>query len=145
MLITRETDYALRILRALDDKTLKKSADISAAELVPRQFIYKIMKKLERAGMVEVRPGVGGGCRLVANLAEVNLLDLTEATGDILMVNACIQPDYDCGWTEKKDRPCFAHARLALLQQHIENEMRQITLAELCVGQEKPPEDEGPN
>lgn len=50
MIITRETDYAIRILRSLADLQLKNIREISDEQLVPRQFAYKISKKLERAG-----------------------------------------------------------------------------------------------
>ena len=48
MVITRETDYALRILRALLDGELHTVGEIAQAELLPQAFAYKILKKLER-------------------------------------------------------------------------------------------------
>ena len=54
MIITRETDYAIRILRSLADLQLKNIREISDEQLVPRQFAYKISKKLERAGFIEI-------------------------------------------------------------------------------------------
>ena len=46
MLVTRETDYAIRALRALSDGNKKTLADICRLEVVPQQFGYKILKKL---------------------------------------------------------------------------------------------------
>ena len=62
MIITRETDYAIRILRSLADLQLKNIREISDEQLVPRQFAYKISKKLERAGFIEIIRGAHGIC-----------------------------------------------------------------------------------
>ena len=47
MVITRETDYALRILRALLDGKLHTAGQIAQDELLPQAFAYKILKKLD--------------------------------------------------------------------------------------------------
>ena len=53
MMITRESDYAIRIIRALKDGELLPLEQICQRELVPKQFAYKILKK---AGAF--RPGI---------------------------------------------------------------------------------------
>ena len=55
MIITRETDYAVRILRSLINLRLKNIREISDEQLIPRQFAYKISKKMERAGYIEIK------------------------------------------------------------------------------------------
>ena len=57
MLITRETDYALRILRALSDGEQITVGDVCKRELLPQQFVYKILKKMEHAGLVRIARG----------------------------------------------------------------------------------------
>ena len=79
MVITRETDYALRILRALLDGKLHTAGQIAQDELLPQAFAYKILKKLEKAGLVEVVRGTAGGCRLSADLIGTSLYDLMKA------------------------------------------------------------------
>lgn len=48
MVITRETDYALRILRALLDGKLHTAGQIAQDELLPQAFAYKILKSWRR-------------------------------------------------------------------------------------------------
>ena len=43
MVITRETDYALRILRALLDGELHTVGQLAQDELLPQAFAYKIL------------------------------------------------------------------------------------------------------
>ena len=46
MLITRETDYALRMLRVLLDEEKHSAAEMAETELIPMQFAYQILRKL---------------------------------------------------------------------------------------------------
>ena len=84
MIITRETDYALRILRALMDGQLHTVGELARGELLPQPFAYKIIKKLCKAGLVQITRGAAGGCRLSADLSQVTLYDLLLALGEPL-------------------------------------------------------------
>ena len=46
MIITKETDYALRILRVLLDGEKHSVAEMSETEFIPNQFAYQILRKL---------------------------------------------------------------------------------------------------
>ena len=76
MLLSRETDYALRILQNLMDGQRRSVGEISNSELIPQQFAYKIIRKLAKAGLIEITRGVEGGCKLMADLEQVSLYDL---------------------------------------------------------------------
>ena len=89
-MITRETDYALRLLRTLRDGERRTAAEAAERELVPQSFAHKILKKLARAGFVEVARGAEGGCRLSAELNRVTLYDLMTAMGEDSRLSSCI-------------------------------------------------------
>ena len=98
MLITRETDYALRILRALSDGEQITVGDVCKRELLPQQFVYKILKKMEHAGFVRIARGAEGGCRLIADLEKTSLYDLIEAMkADGLTYNV-VNPEMEQNW-----------------------------------------------
>ena len=61
MLITRETDYALRILRTLQNEKQLTAAEIAKEEQIPQQFAYKILKKLKTGHLVNIYRGITGG------------------------------------------------------------------------------------
>ena len=90
MMITRESDYAIRIIRALKDGELLPLEQICQRELVPKQFAYKILKKLERSGLVSIRRGAGGGCILNRSLADLTLLDIIKAADEEFFLNPCL-------------------------------------------------------
>lgn len=134
MLITRETDYALRVLRALVDGEQLTAGEISSGHQVPRQFAYKIIKKLEKAGMIQISRGAEGGCRLTADLTQVTLYDLMEAMGENRTVIACMQPDHACSWREKHGF-CTVHFQLGKVQKRLDDELRSHTLSSLILGE----------
>lgn len=123
MLLTRETDYALRILRCLLDGARKSVGEIAKQGLVPQQFAYKITKKLSRAGLVQIVRGAEGGCQLSADLTGISLYDLMAAVEDTCSVNACTQPGYSCSWAEQNGG-CRMHQRFLLIQGRIDEELR---------------------
>lgn len=130
MLLSRETDYALRILRSLLDGERKSVGLISETEMIPQQFAYKIIKKLSRAGLIEITRGVDGGCRLCANLDAVSLYDLMVAMDGRCEVNACMDPSYRCPRMERNGG-CIMHHQLLAVQQKLDNELRSYSLNKL--------------
>ena len=61
MLMTREMDYALRILRALYQDGQLSAAAIAEKEHTPKAVTLKILKQLHAAGIVTSRRGPSGG------------------------------------------------------------------------------------
>lgn len=98
MLITKETDYALRILRALAGGNQLITADLAQNEQISHQFAYKILKKLQKAGIVRVLRGTNGGCVLAKELKQVCLYQLMQAMEEDSAVISCMKPGYQCNW-----------------------------------------------
>ena len=130
LVITRETDYALRILRALLDGELHAAGEIAQTELLPQAFAYKILKKLEKAGLLEIRRGTAGGCRLTADLDQTSLYDLMLAMGERSGLSACMEPDYQCSWRSCHGG-CTVHCKLAEIQNKLDEELRAHSLQEI--------------
>ena len=130
MVITRETDYALRILRALLDGEVHAVGEISRTAFLPQAFAYKILKKLEKAGLLEIRRGTAGGCRLTADLSRTNLYDLMTAIGERRSLSACMEPDYQCEWRSGHGG-CAVHRRLLEIQRKLDAELQAHSLREI--------------
>ncbi len=133
MIITRETDYAIRILRSLLNLRLKNIREISDEQSIPRQFAYKISKKLERAGYIEIIRGAQGGCRLVSDLHQITLMDLIHVMDRENMMNSCLDGDYSCPYREKM-KDCSIHNSLKYIQDHLAAYFSTITLYDLIFG-----------
>ena len=61
MLMTREMDYALRILRALYQEGQLSAAAIAQRESMPKAVTLKVLKQLRAAGLVSSLRGSSGG------------------------------------------------------------------------------------
>lgn len=127
MYLTRETDYALRIIRALRDGDLHTLGDLSQSEHVPLSFAYKIAKKLERAGIVELFRGTSGGCQLAADLHYVTIYDLMSAVGEEIAISECMIAGTKCTWRESHGK-CIVHNNLAKIQENLEHELKSVSL-----------------
>lgn len=130
MLITRETDYAFRILRVLLDGELHTVGQIAQDELLPQSFAYKILKKLERAGLITVVRGTAGGCRLASDLSGTSLYDLMMAMGEHSVLSSCMDPDYQCDWRSCHGG-CGVHGKLSEIQDKLDRELRSHSLREI--------------
>lgn len=129
MLITRETDYALRILQNLTDGEKRSVGEISQKEFIPQQFAYKIAKKLAKAGFIQITRGVDGGCRLHGDLKALSLYDLITAIEGGYQVNACMDPDYSC--TRRQSGGCSVHPQLMVIQKTISEQLLNCSLESL--------------
>lgn len=131
MLITKEVDYSLRMLSALVSGEQMTMNDICSRELAPQQFGYKILKKLAKAGMVEIIRGNSGGCRLNCDLKQVTLYDLMQAMGSDTQISACMQPEYECPRRLRNHNCCRIHNNLASIQKVLDEELKKHTLADM--------------
>ncbi len=129
-MITRETDYALRLLRSLMDKELHPATEIAEKEMVPQAFSYKILKKLSKAGYIQILRGADGGCRLATDLNSVSLYDLMIAMGENCEITRCMDHSYECPWREKHEN-CEVHCRLVKIQDVVTTELQAHSLQEL--------------
>ena len=132
MIITRETDYALRILRALAEGERMTAGELAQRDQVPQAFAYKIIKKLAKGGLVEIVRGAEGGCRLTADLDSATLYDVMACMEENAFVAACIAPGYVCAWREARGgQVCGVHCQLVQIQSKLDQELKAHTLRNL--------------
>ena len=129
MLITRETDYAIRVVRALHRGGQLSAREIAERENMQQAITYKMLRKLSKAGVVESRRGVEGGYILTRPVDELYLYDLFDALDEEMLLTECLEPGYDC--TNNRDGTCAVHKELSRIQKVIEEEMKRKPLSEL--------------
>ena len=127
MLLTRECDYGLRIIRALSSGEKTTAEEICAAENIPGQFAYKILKKLERAGYLMSSRGREGGYWLIKPLSEISIYDVVSSIDENLFVNECLRDDRPCV-RNLEDKPCSVHVELKRIQDVLMEELRRSTI-----------------
>lgn len=125
MLMTREMDYALRILRALYQKEQLSAASIAQQETMPKAITLKILKRLHAAGLVASRRGPSGGYRL-ASREPLYLWDVFRALGEPPLVNRCQQTGYHC--ENFPEGGCGLCRELSRIQSALDRELQQTPL-----------------
>ena len=103
MFITRECDYAARVLRALSGETRLSVNEICEKESITAPFAYKILKKLQKAGIVKGYRGVHGGYAMNKSLGELTLFDVYKAIDPDLFIIECMASGYECPTDGKGD------------------------------------------
>lgn len=130
MFLTKECDYAIRVVRSLADMEMKSVKTICVGEHIPHPFAYKILKKLERAGIVKSLRGSAGGYQLVKKPKEVTLLDIISAVDDHLLLNECLQDGYVCE-NNVHGNLCNVHMELSRLQALLVKALTEKTMNDL--------------
>jgi Rrf2 family protein len=127
MFITRESDYAVRIIRELADGAKKGMRDLSEGARVPVPFAYKILNKLEKGGLVRSFRGAGGGYCLARALADMTLFDVMSAVDGNLLLSECMDRDYRCPY-RNGGKQCGVHGEFERIQALILAGLKEKTL-----------------
>lgn len=119
MYITRECDYAVRVIRALEGEGRLSVSEICRREELTAPFAYKILKKLQTAGIVKGFRGVHGGYALEKMTSQITLLDVYRAIDPQMFLVECMDPEKNCSRDGADGNPCQVHRELAAIQQKL--------------------------
>lgn len=131
MIITREVDYSIRLIRAMQDGEIHSMKPMCEEEEIPWKFAYQIIRKLRDAGLFKTYSGVHGGCQLIKAPEDITLLEVLSAVDDRSFVSACVADGYQCEWVRRKQHGCSVHTKLCALEHAMEHVFASITLADL--------------
>jgi Rrf2 family protein len=130
LVISRETDYAIRIIRALSNKDKLTIAEICEIEFLPMPFAYKILRELDKANIVRVWRGRNGGCELAKDLDKITLYDIIQALDSSPYVSACLRDNFICN-ARGPHKTCTVHSNLEQLQRDIDKKLMTLNMAKL--------------
>lgn len=128
MRITREADYALRIIvmlaaegQQLDAKIISEKNDI------PYRFTLKILRKLVQAEIVKSFRGVNGGYILNRKPSEITMKEVIETIDGKIAINKCFENPEAC----KNNGVCKVQKKLYGVQKVIAGELGKITFEDI--------------
>ena len=130
MLLTKESDYGIRTIRALSGDEKKTVYEICETEHIPNLYAYKILKKLEHAGFVHSVRGRNGGYYLSKPLHAYTMYDVVAALDENFTVFECLRKNSSCIFKDS-EHTCTVHLEFIRLQQILVDEMRKITMDKL--------------
>ena len=100
MVMTLETDYAVRIVEMLAVSNKKIDAHtISDETHVPLRFALKILRKLVSGGLIVSYKGARGGYMLAREPGKITLRQVIESVEGPYMISRCQQDEYACSHT----------------------------------------------
>lgn len=122
MKITREADYALRIIFMLSKKQKQFEARVIAENnSIPYRFTLKILRKLVQAKLVRSYRGVNGGYILNRPPSEISLFDVMECIDGAINLNRC-------GADAPNDSGAYTiNLCLSEVQNKLEGELKKVT------------------
>ena len=125
MKITREADYALRIIAMLADENRQIEAKaIAEKNDIPYRFTLKILRKIVQAGIIN------GGYVLNKKPSEITLKDVIETIDGKIAINKCMENPESC----KNNGICKVQRKLYKVQKVLADEMSKITFQDVLEG-----------
>ena len=132
MLISRECDYAIRIIRALSEGERLTISQICKKENIPQQYAYKIARKLNNASLIQIFRGTEGGCLLNNPISSISLFDIYAAVEGDLILNECLKEGAEC--ENNRDEKCRVHKLLIALQGQLATTLQESNMEDVLNG-----------
>jgi Rrf2 family protein len=127
-MLTKTNEYALRVVTYLGENSAKTvtNADIAGATSIPAEYLYKIMRTLERSGLVRSQRGKHGGYSLSRSADEMTVLEVISVVDPLPRIMAC-----PLGRKEHRKQLCPLHKRLDEVYAQIESAFRNSKISDL--------------
>ena len=124
--VRRQSDLAVRALRALAEVDRLKSGPL--AELIDTTpgFVSQVLTPLVRAGWVRSDPGPTGGYSLMVDLADVSILEVIEAVEGATETGLCVLADRPCEETGS----CALHVPWQRARDGLLRELAEVSVAD---------------
>ncbi|GAB6183054.1 hypothetical protein JCM13991_07950 [Thermodesulfovibrio hydrogeniphilus] len=113
-------------------KKAKENATAIAEEIakemqIPMSFLRKILKKLEKAGLLQIKRGVSGGIKLLKLPHEITLYDVIVAMEKEIALNRCVTSKKTCGLSKF----CPVHPVWFKVKARLIEALKEINFAQL--------------
>ena len=130
MLVTRETDYAIRcvLYLARDFDQISSVGEIAQRMNIPKSFLAKILQRLVREGIVESIRGMKGGFRLLRRPDDITLLEVFTAMQGVAPVNTCAIDKRRC----RMSAACAVHSIWAEIRSDVERRLSAQKISSLA-------------
>lgn len=129
--IKRNTDYALRALVYMAETGAERPypmGEIASATGTPETFLRKVVQKLDAAGVVATKRGVGGGVTFRKQPDTISVFEVVEAVQGPVAINKCFVSNRECIDREA----CRIRRSLGAMQEEMVGLFKAATVAKLA-------------
>ena len=126
-MLSKTAEYALRAVACMGSQSgVPLSADVLADKTkVPRRYLTRVLQDLAASGLVQSRPGPGGGYELSRPNCELTILDVVNTVEPIQRIKHC-----PLG-LKSHTKLCPLHAELDKAYAATETAFGSVTIADL--------------
>lgn len=125
------TDYALSALIYLTAKgDMANAAEIAEEMDIPQNFLYTVMGKMRKAGIVSVERGVTGGWRLAVDPKDVQVRDVLDLFGDDILYERSLEDEKARDSLEKYAPVCYR--KISEYNRNLRSYLHDLSLSDLC-------------
>lgn len=130
MKLTRASDYAVRILRALSIAKNEgtTSADLALKLNIPVNHIAKVVNKLSRNRFIISKKGKGGGVWLARTPGSIKISEIIETMEGPIMLSDCLFISGVCEFS----KTCKFRKNLAKINNSINGLFSNLSVKDLC-------------
>ena len=130
MQLNAASDYALKAMVYLANRDgVTNTSEISQEMKIPTAFLYNILGKLRKAGLIEASRGVKGGWKLLKEPEEITVYDILSTSEETLLLDRTLAGKAPKTKAERKREPFYE--LFSLLQKEFENNLKTHTLADV--------------
>ncbi len=129
MLVTRETDYAVRTILYLarEGHRTANVTEVAHAMHIPKSFLAKILQRLTKNNILISTRGVKGGFKLAKKPTGISLLDIMMSIQGPATINVCVIDSKNC----RLSANCSVHPVWVGIRKEVEKRLRKQTIASL--------------
>ncbi len=90
-MLSKTAEYALRTVACLaaEPGRVERGHVLADQTQVPRRYLNKVLRDLVTSGLVDSRPGPGGGYVLARSSHDISLLDVVNAVAPLERIRHC--------------------------------------------------------
>ncbi|MFR3298847.1 MAG: RrF2 family transcriptional regulator [Fusobacterium sp.] len=133
MKITKETDYAFRIVLFLskhqDDKKRFSGDELVEINEIPKNLGKRILTRLVEGKIINSKKGIGGGFCLERDRKDITLFDVMNII-EIMDFKDCVASNEICGF---KSGSCAIHVTMERIREVLFSEFKAVTFEDLAV------------
>ena len=131
MRLKNEVEYVFRILLYLSkygkDRVIS-STEISEKEQIPHLSSLRILKKMEKAGLLSIQKGAKGGYSLKKDPKDITLKTAIECIEGDIIVKDCVSDPKSCSLRGGR---CSVHRAMALIEKEFIEHLAKYNFQDL--------------
>lgn len=123
------TQYGLRAIAYLSRRTkVSPLGEIASKEMIPADFLEKILSSLRRAGLVDSKRGSAGGYFLKIPASRITVGQIIEALeGPLVLVSCLDKKNFDCPLLSR----CLTKNTWGKIQEKLIETLNSVKLSDL--------------